>query len=319
MKKRAFLFFLTALSSHAQSIAVTSPVNGAVITGNVQLQATITAAAATEHVDWYVNGDLYASSHLFNGPCGSWENCPGPGFSARYVTTDGPDTTNGKVYAVAKDVFGHTLATSATNTFTIRNLGAVIQINVASQPWAGDVLSPFLVNGSAGNGYMGAQPNCYIDGMPNLGVENGYIFLTGGNVLAHTARYPNGIHDVHCLLAGSASGLVATPNFPASAVNVGANTITLSTHPFLTGQSFVYTTSGTPIAGLTPGNTYYAAVIGPNTLKVASTPANAATCAAGGSNCITLGGAGTGTHTLTYTFLDPYYIASPQFTMPMSI
>ena len=319
MTTRSFLFFLIALSSRAQSIAVTSPANGAVITGTVQLQATISGAPATEHVDWYVNGDLYASSHLFNGPCGSYENCPGPGFSAQYVTTDGPDTTNGKVYAVAKDVFGNPLATSAANTFTIRNLGPVIQINLATQPWAGDVQSPFLVNGIHGNGYMGVQPTCYIDGMPNTGIENGYVFLTGGNVLAHTARYPNGIHDVHCLLATFASGVVATPSFTAAAVNVVTNTITLTTHPFLPGQSFVYTTSGTPITGLTPGITYYAAVIDPNTLKVASSSANATTCSASNTNCITLGGAGTGMHTFTYTFADPYYIASAQYTMPMSI
>src|ERR1700675_4723676 len=99
--------FACLAKAQTPTIVVTSPASGSTVTGTVQLKATLTNASATEHVDWYVDGEFRVSSHKFNAPCGGYEDCPGPGFSAQYATTDGGDMAQATVYAVAKDVFGN--------------------------------------------------------------------------------------------------------------------------------------------------------------------------------------------------------------------
>ena len=309
--------FAWLVEAQTPAIVVTSPANGSTVTGTVQLMATITNATATEHVDWYVDGEFRARSHKFNDPCGGYEDCPGPGFSAQYATTDGGDMAQAKVYAVAKDVFGNTLATSATNTFAIRNLGALVTITPPSSPWTGDVSSPIYVQGvftglgGAGSILLLTPVSCGVDGMPNAASDNGYMTQYGGNLIVHTARFPNGIHDVHCNIIGQ--GTAATASFAPASVNTSTSAITIPSHPYLTGTAgdnplgLVYTTTGTTMAGLTAGATYYPAVIDANTIKLASSASNASSCASSGLNCVTLSSQGTGTHTFSWRLISPYY------------
>jgi hypothetical protein len=49
------------------------------------------------------------------------------------------------------------------------------------------------------------------------------------------------------------------------------NTITLNNHGFIDGQEVVYKTSGTPLTGLTPGNTYYIKKVDNNSFQLANT------------------------------------------------
>src|ERR1700676_2720239 len=126
--------------------------------------------------------------------------------------------------------------------------------------------------------------------MLNVPSDNGYITQFGGNLIVHTARFPNGMHDVHCIIYGQ--GTAATANFAPASVNTSTSAITIPSHPYITGAGgdnplgLAYTTTGTAIAGLTSGNTYYPAVIDANTIKLASSAANASTCAASGANCL---------------------------------
>lgn len=60
-----------------------------------------------------------------------------------------------------------------------------------------------------------------------------------------------------------------------TAVDATANTITVNNHRILTGTKLTYTANGTVLGGLTNATAYYAIVVDANTLKVASSLANA--------------------------------------------
>lgn len=94
-----------------------------------------------------------------------------------------------------------------------------------------------------------------------------------------------------------------------SVVGVGTDILTISGHPFKTGDSVVYSSgAGTAIsttgAVLVSGNTYYIIRVSTNEIKLATSLANA-------NNGIAIDfiGAGTGTaHTLTYSGTDSVYL-----------
>lgn len=77
-----------------------------------------------------------------------------------------------------------------------------------------------------------------------------------------------------------------------SAVNSGAETITITSHGLHTGRPFSY--SGTAIGGLTAGSYYYVIRVDENTIKVASSYSNAYNATA-----INITAAVSGTHTIT--------------------
>lgn len=104
--------------------------------------------------------------------------------------------------------------------------------------------------------------------------------------------------------------LVASQTFAVGDVNTGSDTVTLTNHPFSTGDQVFLSSSttalsitgiGTPVTSTTPA---FIIKIDANTVKFATTKANAL---AGTAADIT--GAGAGTHTVGYlTSTDKYYI-----------
>lgn len=84
----------------------------------------------------------------------------------------------------------------------------------------------------------------------------------------------------------------------ASLVSVANNTITNNSHRFITGQRVTYNTTGTAIVGLTAGTAYFIIKEDQNTIKLATTYANAIN-----NTAIDLTGLGTGTtHTINVAF-----------------
>lgn len=94
---------------------------------------------------------------------------------------------------------------------------------------------------------------------------------------------------------GTGTGLFASSFLPG-AVNTGTNQITVASniHLYTNSDIVTYTTTGTTITGLTPGNPYFIIRVSPTVVSLASTLANAQNGVA-----ITLSGTGTGIHTLT--------------------
>jgi hypothetical protein len=76
-------------------------------------------------------------------------------------------------------------------------------------------------------------------------------------------------------------------------VDQTANTATVTAHGFSTGMKFTLTTSGGLPTGLSPATDYYAIVVDADTIKFASSQANALA-----GTAIDLTGAGTGTQTV---------------------
>ena len=88
----------------------------------------------------------------------------------------------------------------------------------------------------------------------------------------------------------ASSSTVTTSN-----VSTTASTLTISGHGYVTGDQITYdASSGTVLAGLTDGSTYFAIRVDDNTVKLATTAANAAA----GTN-ITLTGTGNDSQTLS--------------------
>ena len=84
----------------------------------------------------------------------------------------------------------------------------------------------------------------------------------------------------------------------ASLVSVANDTITNNSHRFITGQRVTYNTTGTAIVGLTAGTAYFIIKEDQNTIKLATTYANAIN-----NTAIDLTGLGTGTtHTINVAF-----------------
>ena len=84
----------------------------------------------------------------------------------------------------------------------------------------------------------------------------------------------------------------------ASIVSVANNTITYNSHRFITGQRVTYNTTGTTITGLTAATAYFIIKEDQNTIKLATTYANAIN-----NTAIDLTGLGTGTtHTINVAF-----------------
>lgn len=87
-----------------------------------------------------------------------------------------------------------------------------------------------------------------------------------GNIFRSAPSLPVGVVNM-------AAGIAHT--FTNTDVNTGAESITITGHGYTTGMSFTLTTGGTLPAPLVVATTYYAIVTDANTIKVASTYANA--------------------------------------------
>ena len=104
----------------------------------------------------------------------------------------------------------------------------------------------------------------------------------------NTFRILDDISSYTLTFDGSSSGVVSVAN----------DTFTFYEHRFITGQRFTYSTTGTAVGGLVSGTAYYIIKNDQNTIKVATSYANALI----GSQ-INLSGLGTGsTHTINVAF-----------------
>lgn len=104
----------------------------------------------------------------------------------------------------------------------------------------------------------------------------------------NTFRILDDISSYTLTFDGSSSGVVSVAN----------DTFTFYQHRFITGQRFTYSTTGTAVGGLVSGTAYYIIKNDQNTIKVATSYANALI----GSE-INLSGLGTGnTHTINVAF-----------------
>jgi hypothetical protein len=91
---------------------------------------------------------------------------------------------------------------------------------------------------------------------------------------------------------------IGNRTFNSVGVNLGNNSLTVSDHIYVTGQSVTLTTVGTLPSPLVVATTYYIIVVDANTIKLASSLANAY-----GNSEIVLSTIGSGTSTLVCNFL----------------
>ena len=135
-----------------------------------------------------------------------------------------------------------------------------------------NVVSVTIVDG--GSGYKGSAPSVTFSG-------------GGGSSAAATAGtggYPSitsvAVTNVGSSYTSAPTVAIAAPAAQTfngnSAVNDGDDTITISAHPFLTGDQVTYgDNSGTAVSGLTDGGTFFVIKTAANALKLATTRANA--------------------------------------------
>jgi len=110
----------------------------------------------------------------------------------------------------------------------------------------------------------------------------------GMKILDGTAGSNAGNGDVVTFHAGANAGQTLTATFgdfetvrdkvtvAASAVNNSADTVTITNHGYATGQRLVYgAEGGTAITALTDGTSYYVIKVDANTIKLATSEANA--------------------------------------------
>lgn len=112
------------------------------------------------------------------------------------------------------------------------------------------------------------------------------------------AATSSGIELEH-MIAYDATAVIAVANpadKAASAVSAAADTWTIAAHGYLTGMKCTLTTTGTLPAGLATATPYYVIVVDANTIKFASSQANALA-----GTAIDQTDAGTGTHTVAVT------------------
>jgi hypothetical protein len=105
--------------------------------------------------------------------------------------------------------------------------------------------------------------------------------LQPGSSTYYISRPLAGTEDLNDDTARQAFANAVKANYAAvdtfdGATGVGSNQITVTAHGLTTGDAVVYSNGGgTSVVGLTSGNTYYVVVIDANTVKLASTYANA--------------------------------------------
>jgi len=103
----------------------------------------------------------------------------------------------------------------------------------------------------------------------------------------------------YCYTAAYVVAALSNKTFVDAAVDVAEDTITITAHALATSQAFTLTTTGVLPGGLALATTYYAIIVDANTIKVASSVANAVAGTAVGITSA----AGGGTHTVNKTAL----------------
>lgn len=124
------------------------------------------------------------------------------------------------------------------------------------------------------------------------------VFASNGNTTAKAICGP-GVASGWKSLALQVVATVSTPvNKTWVAGGVSGNNVTITAHGFITGLAVTVTTTGSLPAGLATSTTYYLIKVDANTIKFASSLANALA-----GTAITLSDAGVGTSTVVVTAL----------------
>ena len=202
----------------------------------------------------------------------------------------------------------HTVVTVATDSYTIKVLDTVTGtgaiggssvvekfIGLLDYP---DIEQLFMYNHSGGNSLIATTSvptasggsvtkKIYVLASPFTDfVDRTGVTVTGGN----DWQFVNFNDKVVGARAGNTMIVATTGNFAAvsaavkdftvgtSSVNIANNSITVAYHGYITGDMVTYEdSSGTVLAGLADGTSYYVIRVDANTLKLASTNANANT------------------------------------------
>jgi hypothetical protein len=200
--------------------------------------------------------------------------------------------------------------TSGTIYYVIALDGNNIQLALSPGNAMSGVAIPISVFGASGVGTLtpvtttfdpSAVTSAYSITMPNHGFTTGegvtyavaaggtaigrltsgtvyYVIVIDSNTIQLASAKDNIPADVAVPInaAGASGAQTLTPvasTFNPSAVNA-ANSLTLPNHGFFNGEAVIYTTSGTPIAGLNSNTVYYVIALDSNTIQLAATPSD---------------------------------------------
>src|SRR5262249_17838720 len=96
---------------------------------------------------------------------------------------------------------------------------------------------------------------------------------TGDGVTFHAngASVPGLADNTTYYVVNNQDGGINPVQFPSSAVATGGSALTVPGHRFYNGEAVTYTTSGTPIGGLSNNGVYYVTVIDLDTIELANT------------------------------------------------
>lgn len=193
--KTTILLLICAAGLSAQSLAVTSPANGSVVTWGFSLTAAPTSLPSLTQVRFYIDGRLECIANALY--LGSWSCTQG----MRYPTYS--DERAATIYAEAYNAVGTKIATSATNTFRINNVGlnTVTTFNFSGGPVtkgatvSGNLSFAFNFNVASITGSFNGNYN--IDGVQpasglTMNAPNSSVNLTTGSFTVPMITLPNG-------------------------------------------------------------------------------------------------------------------------------
>ena len=268
---RMLLAAVAAGGCAAQTLTVTVPAAGALMTVGWNLTAQVSAMPNVSRVCFFVDARLEDCSSANIGGY----------FYGQYHDEPWTDYYNEKVYAVAYDWLGNTIATSSTNTFRIDNhgLNAVSTFNQSLGAVAGPLVWTPGNDATSVTGNLGSYTMA-LDGM-----------------------------QVGWSTQGSSSWTAT------SSINTSTSTISIPYMPFHTGEQIFANCvkkNGSAQCASYPSGLYllasvYAVVIDGNHLKLASSSANAATCKSGGTNCLSITSQGDSDGMVQFTAYYPWY------------
>lgn len=253
---QVLVLLLLPCIAYAQTVSITSPTSGSVVSSNIVLAVSLSAVPTVHRIEYWMDGELHGLA--------SRNGCDGLGsrgtgntpFSCVFPSAWLPDMQH-SLYAIAKDGAGATLATSSTITFRAINAGGNFQNVGLSGTLSGAV--PLTFNSTYTGAPYSLNPVCGLDGE----LEPFNPFPAPG------VGFPTG--------------------YASSAISVVNDTITVPGHGLWTGQMLSFRSAGTcttppTITGVgalsscsafSAGPELYAIVVDHSTFKFATSFANA--------------------------------------------
>ncbi len=339
MSARLFLLPCLLASTLHAAFSIATPTAAQVVTANSLAVTVAEVPAATDRVEYYADGLLLEPCGIVAKQIAAGCQQSKPWGTTYYTLAQGESPV--ALYAIAKNVFGTALATTATVTFTTKAMGPALWfLNDFSSPVSGDVDLQVAMNHPFGPSAQN-RPYCAVDGRINSGTAFNGDFLQfvgalsgppyGYNYTLKTARLPNGTHEVYCVewnTIPSVYSAGSAQTFAPANVNTSTGAITLAYHALINGASttagqpgrVTLTTTGACPTGLTCNGVqvYYV---------VQSVQSNTPASSDNIKLSLTVGGAaivpstqGTGVHTITYSIPNPFYCDfSPSDCIPAEV